>query len=162
MWQQIKAKIMDWQAARTQVETWQKSGEKVVFTNGCYDILHVGHAQLLANARALGDRLLVAVNTDASVRRLKGSERPINEVESRQILLASLQSVDAVVSFEEDTPLKLILHLQPDCLVKGGDWALDQIVGAKEVRSSGGEVYSLPFLEGYSTTDVIEKIKNLA
>ena len=115
---------------------------------------------MLANARALGDRLIVGLNSEESIRRLKGPFRPIQDNESRQFLLAGLSCVDAVVVFEEDTPLELIKWIKPDVLVKGGDWSIDQIIGAKEVMSWGGTVQSLPYLEGFSTSSIEEKIKN--
>lgn len=135
-------------------------GKKIVFTNGCFDILHRGHVTYLAEARKLGDLLLVGLNSDASVKRLKGPERPINNEKDRQYVLSQLKSVDFVEIFNEDTPLNLILKVSPQVLVKGGDWKIDQIVGAKEVISSGGDVFSLKFVDGYSTTSIIEKIQN--
>ncbi len=156
--QRIQAKILDWERARARVEQWRADGMRVVFTNGCFDLLHLGHVHYLAAARDLGDRLLVALNSDASVRRLKGLRRPVQDLLSRQTLLAALECVDAVVAFEEDTPLRLIQYLRPDVLVKGGDYRPDDIVGAAEVRAWGGEVQVLPFLEGYSTTKIERKI----
>ncbi|MEO1515988.1 MAG: D-glycero-beta-D-manno-heptose 1-phosphate adenylyltransferase [Bacteroidota bacterium] len=161
MLQQIEGKIVDWDTARQRVANWQQAGEKVVFTNGCFDILHYGHVRLLAQARALGHRLIVAVNASSSVRRLKGPDRPINDEKNRSLLLAALQAVDLVVVFEQDTPLELIRWLMPDHLVKGGDYQIEQIVGAKEVQENGGQVHSLPFAEGYSTTSIIERIQKL-
>ena len=132
----------------------------IVFTNGCFDILHRGHVTYLAQARALGASMIVAVNTDASVKRLgKGEDRPINCTEDRKAVLASLEAVDLVVEFDEDTPLAVILESKPDVLVKGGDWAIDKIVGAKEVQGWGGQVYSIPFLFERSTTATIKKIR---
>lgn len=133
--------------------------KKIVFTNGCFDILHPGHITYLNQAKALGDILVVGLNSDASVRRLKGEERPINSLEDRAVMLASLAAVDFVIPFEEDTPLKLIQKVQPDVLVKGGDYTIDRIVGAKEVISRGGEVKTLPFVDGQSTTGIIEKLR---
>jgi rfaE bifunctional protein nucleotidyltransferase chain/domain len=135
--------------------------EKIVFTNGCFDILHPGHIAYLEEARALGDLLVVGLNSDSSVRRLKGPQRPINPQEDRAIMLAGLASVDYVTFFDEDTPIELIRRVDPDILVKGGDWTIDRIVGADHVQSRGGKVYSLPFCQGYSTTALIEKIKAL-
>lgn len=133
----------------------------LVFTNGCFDILHRGHVTYLAQARALGASLLVAVNTDASVRRLgKGDDRPINSEADRMAVLAALESVDLVTWFDEDTPLSLILAIQPEVLVKGGDWAPTDIVGAKEVNQWGGSVHSIPFLHERSTTAVVNKIRS--
>lgn len=137
-------------------------GRPLVFTNGCFDILHRGHVTYLAQARALGASLVVALNTDASVRRLgKGDERPINRLEDRLAVMAALQSVDLVTWFDEDTPLNLIAALRPDVLVKGGDWTEDNIVGGAEVRGWGGRVVSIPFLHDRSTTAVVEKIRQL-
>lgn len=131
---------------------------RVVFTNGCFDILHVGHARYLRDARALGDLLIVGVNSDASVKRLKGPERPIQCEGDRAELLASLGSVDYVILFEEDTPKELIEKVAPDVLVKGGDWPVDKIEGSKFVLARGGEVKSLPFHPGHSTTSLLERI----
>ena len=134
---------------------------KSVFTNGCFDILHSGHVEYLNEARSLGDKLIVGLNSDESVKRLKGSERPINNEVDRKFLLENLVSVDEVIIFNDDTPLNLIKKIMPDILVKGGDWQVEQIVGHKEVIANGGEVKSLKFKEGYSTTSVLEKIKSL-
>ncbi|WP_137939512.1 D-glycero-beta-D-manno-heptose 1-phosphate adenylyltransferase [Chitinivorax sp. B] len=132
----------------------------LVFTNGCFDILHRGHVTYLAQARALGAAMVVGVNTDASVKRLgKGDDRPINCTEDRMAVLASLACVDLVVAFDEDTPLQLILAAKPDILVKGGDWSVDKIVGAAEVRAWGGSVHSIPFLFERSTTSTLNKIR---
>jgi len=131
----------------------------VVFTNGCFDLLHPGHIQYLADARALGDVLVVGLNDDDSISRLKGPTRPINALADRAAMLRGLKSVDAVVSFAEDTPLLLIQKLQPDVLVKGGDYSTETIVGAKEVVESGGVVKVVPFLPGYSSSQLIAKIK---
>jgi len=134
----------------------------LVFTNGCFDILHRGHVTYLAQARALGASLLVAVNSDASVRRLgKGGDRPVNPLEDRMALLAALGCVSLVASFDEDTPLELIKRCQPDVLVKGGDWPAESIVGAREVLARGGKVVSLPFIHQRSTTALLEKIRKL-
>ena len=135
------------------------AGKKIVFTNGCYDIVHPGHVDLLARARALGDVLVLGLNSDDSVRRLeKGPERPLNTFSVRAFVLAHLASVDYVVEFDEDTPLELITAVQPDVLVKGGDWSPETIVGADVVRARGGEVHSLALLQGFSTTALVEKI----
>lgn len=133
--------------------------KKVVFTNGCFDILHRGHVQYLKDAKKLGDILVVGVNSDPSVRRIKGKERPIVPLEDRMAVLASLQSVDYVVSFDEDTPGRLMAELIPDVLVKGGDWAKDTIVGRDVVEKNGGKVVVISFLRGYSTRGIIAKIK---
>ena len=142
---------------------WSKpEGQKVVFTNGCFDILHRGHATYLAQAHALGDLLVVGLNTDASVRRLKGPSRPVNSERDRAFLLASLACVDFVILFDEDTPEQLIHKVQPDVLVKGGDYTLDNIVGANFVLQNGGTVTTIPFVDGYSTTLTLQKISQQA
>ncbi len=134
----------------------------LVFTNGCFDVLHRGHVTYLAQARALGASLIVAVNSDASVKRQgKGDDRPINAVQDRMAVLAALESVSLVVSFEEDTPLNLILACRPDVLVKGGDWKPENIVGSAEVQEWGGTVHSIPFRHERSTTALIRKIRSL-
>lgn len=134
----------------------------LVFTNGCFDILHRGHVTYLAQARALGESLIVAVNSDASVKRLgKGTERPVNGLEDRMALLAALECVSLVTWFEEDTPLQRILDCRPDVLVKGGDWPVDKIVGAREVLGWGGQVHSIPFIHQRSTTALLEKVRAL-
>jgi rfaE bifunctional protein nucleotidyltransferase chain/domain len=138
----------------------QNQGKRIVFTNGCFDILHRGHVTYLAEARRLGDLLVVGLNSDASVKRLKGPERPINNQEDRKYVLGQLKSVDFVEIFEEDTPLRLILTVRPRILVKGGDWKIDQIVGGREVIADGGDVFSLNFVDGYSTTSIIDKIQD--
>ena len=132
----------------------------LVFTNGCFDVLHRGHVTYLAQARALGAALIVGVNSDASVKRLgKGDDRPLNSQDDRMAVLAALQAVDLVVVFDEDTPLNLILACRPDVLVKGGDWPTDKIVGAHEVQGWGGTVHSIPFLHQHSTTSLLNKIR---
>jgi rfaE bifunctional protein nucleotidyltransferase chain/domain len=157
---QIEAKILDWDAAARKVREWQALGETVVFTNGCFDLLHYGHLHYLAQARDLGQRLVLGLNSAASVSRLKGPHRPINDEYTRIWQMASLQFIDAVVTFEEDTPWNLLQALQPDILVKGGDYAPESIVGADIVQGRGGKVMTLPFVEGYSTTSIEQKIKN--
>jgi D-glycero-beta-D-manno-heptose 1-phosphate adenylyltransferase len=140
---------------------WRLKGDHIVFTNGCFDILHPGHVHYLEEAATLGHRLVVGINSDASVKRLgKSPERPLNDQDSRAAVLSALRCVDAVVIFDEDTPLELIKALMPDVLVKGGDWRPDQIVGGKEVLANGGEVRSLAFVNGFSTTALVEKIKH--
>lgn len=158
----IQAKIQDWDTARQTIRQWKAAGQRIVFTNGCFDLLHYGHIYYLAQARELGDRLVVGLNSAASVSRLKGKNRPINDEQTRHFTLASLQFIDLVVSFEEDTPLKLITTLLPDILVKGGDYTIETIVGADVVIDNGGVVKTLPFVEGYSTTSIEEKIRNQA
>ena len=133
--------------------------QTVVFTNGCFDLLHPGHVEYLAQARTLGDVLVVGVNSDASVRRLKGAGRPLVVEADRAAVLAGLRSVDAVTVFDEDTPLELISALLPDVLVKGGDYDLDGIVGRDVVEQAGGDVRALPFVEGYSTTEIMTRLR---
>ena len=145
--------------ARRWRERLRESGQKLAFTNGCFDILHAGHVRLLTAARLSADALIVALNTDASVRRLKGSERPFVPQEERAELLAALEPVDRVVLFDEDTPLETILALEPDVLVKGADWAEDDIVGAREVKSRGGRVERVALVPGTSTTTIIDRIR---
>jgi len=136
---------------------WKRSGKKVVFTNGCYDVLHPGHIRLLESARSLGDILILALNTDASVQRLKGPTRPlISEVE-RAELAAALEAVDAVTFFDEDTPRELIARVLPDVLIKGADWA-HFIAGREEVEAAGGQVLALPLEPGYSTTNIVDEV----
>lgn len=134
-------------------------GKKVVFTNGCFDILHRGHLEYLQAAADLGDILVVGLNSDASVKRLKGENRPINNQNDRAFALASLVFVDAVIIFDEDTPLELIQRVKPNVLVKGGDYTVDSIVGADFVKGLGGDVQVIPFVDGYSTTHIIDKMK---
>lgn len=141
------------------VQQLKADGKKIVFTNGCFDLVHLGHLQLLWRAKALGDFLIVGLNSDASVSRLKGPKRPIKNQQNRAALLASLAMVDAVVLFDQDTPLTLIQTVLPDVLCKGGDWKPEQIVGSTEVLENGGTVKSLPFLPNHSTTALANKIK---
>jgi D-beta-D-heptose 7-phosphate kinase/D-beta-D-heptose 1-phosphate adenosyltransferase len=149
-------KIMDWAAATA----WRNARRgRVVFTNGVFDLLHPGHIDVLLGARRLGDALIVGVNSDASVRRLKGPDRPVRSTAERCYVLAALQAVDAVVSFEEDTPRDLIATLLPDVLVKGGDYDASTIVGAEEVRSRGGRVVIIPLTPGHSTTSTIQRLR---
>jgi len=151
--------LLSWDEALELRKAWEKQEEKVVFTNGCFDLLHPGHIQYLEDAKALGDRLIIGLNADESITRLKGESRPINPLNDRAAMLMGLKSVDAVVAFAEDTPQKLIAMLLPDVLVKGGDYEADAIVGAKEVRNAGGEVIVVPFLDGYSSSQLIKRIK---
>ena len=155
----IKAKILDGSTLPATLARWQLMDQKIVFTNGCFDILHYGHLHYLAEAKSLGDKLIVGVNSMLSVQRLKGIHRPINDDLTRYHLLASLSFVDAVIEFTADTPYQLIEIIQPNILVKGGDWKPSQIVGADVVLAKGGIVKSLPFIEGYSTTNIETKIR---
>lgn len=157
----IEKKIYTKEKALQQIAQWKLTSKTIAFTNGCFDILHRGHIFSLSQAAKEADYLVVGVNSDASTKRLKGDSRPVNNEESRALLLASLLMVDAVVIFDEDTPLQLITSLMPDVLVKGGDYTLEQIVGAKEVMANGGRVVINPIVQGYSTTGLIEKIHKL-
>lgn len=154
-------KLNDIQTIVQKAAQWRLKSDKIVFTNGCFDILHVGHIQTLSEAKKLGDKLIVGVNSDDSVKRLKGEERPINSEGNRARLMDSLSMVDAVVIFSEDTPIKLIEAIEPDVLVKGGDWKVKDIVGGDFVIENGGEVHSIPFVENQSTSSLIEKIQKL-
>jgi D-beta-D-heptose 7-phosphate kinase/D-beta-D-heptose 1-phosphate adenosyltransferase len=151
--------VMSAEQLRSAVEEAKVHGERIVFTNGCFDIIHAGHVGYLAEARKLGDRLVVAINDDASVTRLKGAGRPINPVERRLAVLAGLEAVDWVVSFSEDTPEALLHEIKPDVLVKGGDYSIEQVVGGEFVLSYGGEVRSLDFLDDCSTSAIVEKMR---
>ena len=157
----LEEKIVTREALGLQCNRWRATGQRVVFTNGCFDILHTGHIDYLARAASLGNRLVVGVNSSASVSRLKGPERPLNSAADRALALAALLVVDAVCIFEEDTPLELIRVVQPHVLAKGGDYTPATIVGAAFVQESGGEVAVIPFVEGYSTTGLIAKIRGL-
>jgi rfaE bifunctional protein nucleotidyltransferase chain/domain len=156
----INSKIFSLDDLKNQVNAWKQAGEEVVFTNGCFDIIHRGHIEVLAQTADLGDRLIIGLNSDTSIQKLKGKNRPIIEEQSRAILLASLEFVDAVVIFSEDTPLKLISALLPDVLAKGGDYEIETIVGHEIVQQNGGKVKLVPFVDGFSSTTIIEKIKN--
>jgi D-glycero-beta-D-manno-heptose 1-phosphate adenylyltransferase len=156
----IPEKIFDLRQLRQRVAQWRVTGKTISFTNGVFDILHEGHIASLSQAAGEADYLIVGLNSDASVKRLKGESRPLNKQSSRALLLASLLIVDAIILFEEDTPLELITAIMPDVLVKGGDYTIDQIVGAKEVIANGGRVVINPILEGFSTTGMIDRIKS--
>lgn len=156
----IPQKITDLKTLCFKVAAWRATGKTIAFTNGCFDILHEGHIFSLSQAAKEADLLIVGVNSDASIKRLKGADRPINHEQSRALILASLAVVDAVVIFEEDTPIELIKAILPDVLVKGGDYTIEQIVGSKEVIANGGKVVINPIVEGYSTTGIIQQIKS--
>jgi len=156
----ISQKIFTLPGLLQKIAQWKVLEKTVAFTNGVFDILHPGHIFSLSQAAKEADYLIVAINSDDSVKKLKGNERPINHQDSRSLILASLLIVDAVIIFEEETPLELINAIKPDVLMKGGDYAIEQIVGAKEVIASGGRVVINPIVEGYSTTGIIEKLKN--
>jgi D-glycero-beta-D-manno-heptose 1-phosphate adenylyltransferase len=157
----IQQKICTLPQLQKEMVRWRLLNKSVAFTNGCFDILHEGHIFSLSQAAKEGDILIVGVNADASTKRLKGPSRPVNNEHSRALLLASLIMVDAVVIFEEDTPLELIKTLMPDTIVKGGDYTVDQVVGAREVIANGGRVVINPIVPGFSTTGIIEKISRL-
>ena len=158
--QNIKSKIFSLDKLKNQVNTWKKAGEEVVFTNGCFDIIHRGHIEVLARTADLGDKLIIGLNSDQSIQKLKGEGRPIIDEQSRAILLAALRFVDAIVLFSDDTPLNLISTLLPNVLAKGGDYEIETIVGHEIVQQNGGEVILVPFLDGFSSTNIIDKIKN--
>lgn len=151
--------ILDWSELFKLREKWRREDLKVIFTNGIFDILHPGHLHYLLGARSRGDRLVVGLNTDASARRLKGDCRPILAQDHRLFALSCLRQVDAVTLFDEETPLRLIVGLMPDILVKGAEYAEEEIVGAKEVKASGGQIFREPMVEGLSTSSIIETIK---
>ncbi len=152
----IRSKIIQRSDIAKLTSAWRSDNYKQVFTNGCFDILHSGHVYLLYKAAALGDKLIIGLNSDASVSRLKGKLRPVNHWDSRAILLAAIACVDAVVVFDEDTPLELIKNIRPDVLVKGGDYQLNEVVGAGEVKSWNGSIEIIPFLKGYSTSNILK------
>lgn len=154
----IKSKIVDRQQAASIVHQWQTKGDKVVFTNGCFDLVHRGHVEYMAIAANLGQRLVLGLNTDASVKRLKGELRPLVDEQSRAILLAAFEFIDLIVLFDEDTPYELIKAVQPDILVKGSDYKPESIVGYDVVTARGGKVETIDFVEGFSTTKLVEKI----
>lgn len=156
----IPKKIFNLADLQRQVAAWRVSGKTIAFTNGCFDILHEGHIFSLNQAAMEADFLVLGVNSDASVKKLKGPERPVNNEKSRSMILSNLEVVDAVIIFNEDTPLELILALMPDVIVKGGDYTIEQIVGAKEVMDNGGRVVINPIVEGFSTTGIIQQIKS--
>lgn len=138
----------------------KKNRKKIVFTNGCFDILHPGHTRYLAEAKALGDKLLVAVNSDSSIKKIKGDSRPIQTEDARTEILAALEAVDFITLFKDETPLELIKLIQPDILVKGGDWKIENIVGSEVVKANGGKVFSIPITYKCSTTNLVDKIKD--
>jgi D-glycero-beta-D-manno-heptose 1-phosphate adenylyltransferase len=157
----INSKLITLDEAKRKIAQWKVLGKTVAFTNGCFDIIHRGHIFSLSQAAQEADYLIVGLNSDASTRRLKGPARPINDEQSRALVIAALEIVDHVVLFEEDTPLELIKSLLPDVLVKGGDYTVEQIAGAKEVIANGGNVIINPIIEGFSTTGLVDKISKL-
>jgi len=156
----LNDKIFSLDALKIQVDSWKKSEEKVVFTNGCFDIVHRGHIEVLARTADLGSKFIIGLNSDSSIQKLKGEGRPIIDEQSRAVLLAALSFVDAIVLFSDETPLELISTLVPDVLAKGGDYKIETIVGHKIVQENGGKVILVPFVEGFSSTTIIDKIKN--
>jgi rfaE bifunctional protein nucleotidyltransferase chain/domain len=152
-------KINDLPTLINKIGDWKSEGKKIVFTNGVFDLLHLGHITYMSKAAELGDKLIIGLNADASVKRLKGESRPVNDQNNRAALLAALFFVDAVILFEEDTPRELITQLMPDVLIKGADYEIENIEGAKEVIANGGEVKTISLVEGYSSTSIINKIK---
>ena len=157
----MSAGILNLHQAILQFGPGKRNGRRVVFTNGCFDLLHPGHLETLEKARSFGDALVVGVNSDRSVRQMKGAGRPILPERERAEILAALECVDGVVIFDEPTPREIITALLPDVLVKGGDWAGDAIVGREEVEAAGGKVISIPVVAGYSTTAILQKIRKL-
>lgn len=157
----IKEKILSAGQLQQQLKRWKTFGQTIAFTNGCFDILHAGHIHSLSQAASFADVLIVGLNSDASTKRLKGEGRPVNNEDNRALILASLMMVDAVVLFDEATPLQLISTVLPDVLVKGGDYTIDTIVGAREVMANGGRVEIIPLIEGLSTTSILKKIETL-
>jgi D-beta-D-heptose 7-phosphate kinase/D-beta-D-heptose 1-phosphate adenosyltransferase len=156
--ERYRLKIKELPEIKEEIERFKAEGKRIVFTNGCFDILHPGHTRYLFSARELGDYLIVAVNSDRSVRAIKGSGRPVIPQDERAELLAALECVDGVVIFDEDNPLKVIQSLVPHILVKGGDWEEDEIIGADVVKGAGGEVRRIPFISGHSTTDFLKRM----
>lgn len=154
-----RSKIKGLEEAKKEIERLKSERKRVVFTNGCFDILHPGHTRYLHSARALGDYLLVAVNSDQSVRAIKGEGRPILPQDARTELLAALSCVDGIVIFDEENPLKVIQYLVPHILVKGGDWKEDEIIGADVVKKAGGKVVRIPYIPGFSTTEILKKMR---
>ncbi len=152
--------VLSWDDLKEKLDS-KHNGQKIVFTNGCFDLLHIGHVTYLKEAKSLGDILVVGLNSDSSVKKLKGKERPVQNEMDRASILSELRSVDYVTIFEQDTPEKLISKISPNILVKGGDWPVEKIVGADHVLSSGGEVKTLSFVDGKSTSSILNKIKQL-
>ncbi len=156
----ILSKIKTLSQASEQVTRWKADGQVIVWTNGCFDLIHLGHVKYLCQAKTLGDKLIVGVNGDASISRLKGDDRPILDEQTRLLKMAAMQMVDLVLMFDDDTPIDPILQLRPDVLVKGGDYEPDQIIGAKEVTAWGGKVHTISFEEGHSTSSILKKIQD--
>lgn len=157
----VAQKIVDINGLQRLLHHWRVLGDKIVFTNGCFDVLHAGHVSLLGQCAEFGDRVIVGLNSDQSIKKIKGDARPIQQEEDRALLLASIQYVDAVILFDEETPLTLIENIHPDVLVKGGDYTLNNVVGANEVIAHGGKVELVEIVSGKSTTDIATKISRL-
>jgi len=155
----IQSKILSWDEIKPHIARWRFKNQKIVFTNGCFDLVHRGHIEYLAKASDMGDVLIIGLNSDASVKAIKEEDRPVIDEESRSLILASLRFVDAVVLFDEETPLQLIEHIQPDILVKGKDYASSEIIGAETVKKKGGRVETIELIDGYSTSAIINKIR---
>ncbi|MDR1005356.1 MAG: D-glycero-beta-D-manno-heptose 1-phosphate adenylyltransferase [Bacteroidales bacterium] len=160
--ERINSKIFDIRTLKAEVARWKQNNMKIVFSNGCFDILHRGHIDYLAKAKALGDKMIIGVNSDQSVKRLKGNGRPLQDEQSRLMLLAAMEFVDAVVLFDDDTPYDLIKTLLPDVLVKGADYQPSQIAGYDIVTANGGKVETIAFLDGFSTSNIVRKAQSLA
>ena len=158
--EKIYDKILNKESLEEKLNLWRKEGKTIVFSNGCFDILHRGHVEYLSKAADLGDILIIGLNTDASVRRIKGPSRPVNDEKARAVVLAALEFVDAIMFFEEDTPYNLIKNVQPDVLVKGKDYKAEDIVGYDIVTNKGGKVETIELVEGFSTTNTINKMKH--
>lgn len=161
IYESIQNKIIsNWNQLESIIANWRKKGDKVIFTNGCFDIVHKGHVEYLSKSSSLADRFIIGLNTDASVRKIKGEGRPVNDQDARATLLAAFGFVDLVIYFDQDTPYELIKRIQPDFLVKGSDYNPEEIVGYDIVTQKGGEVRTVDLVEGYSTTNLIQKIKS--
>ena len=158
--EKIYDKILNRESLEEKLNLWRKEGKTIVFSNGCFDILHRGHVEYLSKAADLGDVLIIGLNTDASVKRIKGPSRPVNDEKARAVVLAALEFVDAIMFFEEDTPYNLIKNVQPDVLVKGKDYKAEDIVGYDIVTNKGGRVETIELVEGFSTTNTINKMKH--
>ena len=156
----INNKIFDLQLLMKKIEKWRSENKKIVFTNGCFDLIHLGHIEILARSSDFGDKLIIGVNSDLSIKKLKGENRPIIEESSRIRQLSALEFVDAVVLFDEETPIKLIETIKPDVITKGGDYTAKNVVGNEVVSQKSGEVVIIPLTQGYSTTSILNKIKN--
>ena len=156
----LKAKIFNIKNLSQIINEWRLNGDKIVFTNGCFDLIHLGHLEILARSADLGDKLIVGINSDMSIKKIKGNSRPIIEEDSRAKQLAAIEFIDAVILFNEDTPYDLINILKPDVLTKGGDYKKNDIVGNQLINKEQGEVVIIPLTQGYSTTSILEKIKN--